>query len=489
MVNLLKYPAMSSLDFGRLDAKEESKVSPDLLMAGYFDFETAAYRVSTGEAWVLVGPKGAGKSACIEHLRLMWADRPDRFLSRWELGSFPVADVTTIQVGTSPGPSSTRAAWEFLLLLRVFESLMGDNGASYGPDVVGFKKALVTAGLIDGPDLRTKFFDWSRTQVKFNIGVFGFEGSPQDSDATPLQLNELLRKAIASVATTSRHIIGVDGLDSFFAQSESQGESLGALLDAAFEVNTYLRDTDARTNVVLAIRHDMFAQMPSTDSAKLGDHAVELDWSRGGLGKGNELWSLVNSKAKASVSDQHSGLALGDVRKAYLAEPIGIGHYNDLPTYLLSHTRFLPRDMIALMNEVKKLHKGSGQVRQDIAKQAVKNYSETYFLREITNNLSRVLPTGSGEKVTVLLDALSAMQSREFNARSLQPELEGIVSKPELRILLKQLFLAGGLGVRSKSGGSVHTNFVFRRSAGGGFSFIADYVLHNSLVVAWHLNW
>lgn len=484
-----KYPALQSLDFGRLDAKEEAAVSPELLRSGYYDFEKAAYRVARREGWVLVGPKGAGKTASLEHLDLMWAGRHDCFLDRWELASFPVADVAGLRVGGSPGPTSTRAAWEFLLLLRVFASLMRDQGASYPGEVTGFHKSLVKAGLIGPADLRTRFDDWSRSTAKFNVLFFTYENESGEIEATPLQLVELLKRAIEMVETSSQHLLAIDGLDSFFAQSETQSESLGALLDAVYDLNTALRGGESRASILLAIRHDMFAKVPSTDSAKLGDHAVELDWSRGGSGAGNELWSLVNAKVRASIPPSFDGLTLGDVRKAYLAQPIGIGPHTDIPGYFLSHTRLLPRDLVALMRELQGVHKGSGQVRQEEAREAVRLYSETYFVREITNNLSRVLPTASSEKVSVLLDALSALPNREFNVRSLQPELDGFVSNEELRVLLKQLFLVGGLGVRSKSQGTTHTNFSFRRTSGGGFSFIADYVLHNSLAVAWNLNW
>lgn len=483
-----KYPPLGSLDFGRLDAREEAKRAPELLLEGFFDFENAAYDVASGQAWVLIGPKGAGKSACLEHLRLTWEGEHDRFLSRWDLGSFPVADVTKIQVGSSLGPTSTQAAWEFLLLLRVFESLVGDQGAAYPGDVTGFRKSLVSAGLLGGPDLRTKFFDWSKTTVKFNVLVLGVEGSTQEVEATPLQLVDLLKRAISSIRTTSRHILSVDGLDSFFAQAQDQRESLGALLDASHEVNHFLIETETRSSVVLAIRHDMFVALPSTDSAKLGDHAVELDWSQGGNSKGEDLWRLINSKARVSVPTSHVGLTLGDVRKAYLAEPIGIGSHRDIPSYLLAQTRLIPRDIVALMTAVQKFHKGAGQVREQSAVAAVKQYADTYFIREMRNNLSHILP-GQSDKVSAFFDALGVLPSREFNAHSLHPELEGIVERQELRALLNQLFLAGGLGVRSRSGGSVHTNFIFRKTSGGGFSFVADYVLHNALVSALNLNW
>jgi hypothetical protein len=483
-----KYPPFGALDFGRLDAREEAKRAPELLLQGFFDFENAAYDVASGQAWVLIGPKGAGKSACLEHLGLTWAGNHDRFLSRWDLASFPVADVTKIQVGSSLGPTSTQAAWEFLLLLRVFESLMRDQSAGYPGEVTGFHKSLVSAGLIGGPDLRTKFFDWSKTTVKFNVLLFGVEGSTQETEATPLQVVELLRRAISYIQTDARHILSVDGLDSFFAQAQDQRESLGALLDASHEVNHFLIETQTRSSVVLAIRHDMFVALPSTDSAKLGDHAVELDWSRGGTSKGDDLWHLINAKARASVPASHVGLTLGDIRKAYLAEPIGVGPHNDLPSYFIAQTRLIPRDLVALMTTLQKSHKGAGQVREQAAIAAVKRYSDAYFIREMRNNLSHVLP-GQSDKVAAFFDALSVLPSREFNANSLRAELDGIVDKPELRALLNQLFLAGGLGVRSRSGGSVHTNFIFRKTSGGGFSFVADYVLHNALVSALNLHW
>lgn len=81
-----------------------------------------------------------------------------------------------------------------------------------------------------------------------------------------------------------------------------QSALTAALVEATLGINAFLADTELRATVVLAIRSDMFGQLPSTDSAKLTDHAVELDWSKGGLGDGNELWKMLNGKAIASVS-------------------------------------------------------------------------------------------------------------------------------------------------------------------------------------------
>ncbi|TFB88230.1 hypothetical protein E3O44_06030 [Cryobacterium algoricola] len=484
----LKYPQLRNLDFGRLSASEEARVSPDLLLSGYHDFQQAAYRIARGTAWVVVGPKGAGKTASIEHLDLMWRTDEMKFLEKWDLASFPVADVTGLQIGTQPGPSSTRAAWEFLILLRIFESLVGDMGITFQGNVVQLTKDLAAAGLIQGPDLRTKFFDWSQTTVKFNVGFVGVD-SGKDSGATAIQIVEILRVAISSMATDSRHVLAIDGLDGFFAQSNQQLDALAALVEAAAGVNAFLEGTKTRSSVLLAIRSDMFSQLPSTDSAKLGDHMVELDWSRGGTGHGNELWSLVNAKAQASVHPSFEGRPLKDVRTAYFESPIGIGPHSSIPAYFLSHTRLLPRDLVALMTEVKGVHGGSSQLTEANARESVRRYSETYFIREVGNGLARVLPGASATKVAAFIESLTTLQSRYFQATDLNEELAGMLDQTELRALLKQLYTIGALGVNTTVNGTRHVNFIYRRTAGGGFSFLREYTLHNSLVVAWNLHW
>lgn len=483
-----RLPFFRDLDFGLLDARDEAQASEGQFQRSYFDFKDAAYRIAAGDAWALVGPKGAGKSAALEYLRITWAPDPMKFLDRWELGDFPVADVTHMQVGAGAGPSSARAAWQFLLLLRVFASLMQDEGASYGREVTQLAKDLRSAGLIGGDDLRTRFGEWTSSTVRYAIAGFGGESTYAEHGATALQLVEVLRLALKRISTSSTHVISIDGLDSFFAQSDDAFDSLAALVDAVFELNLALSSSPLHVSLVVAIRSDMFAQLPSTDSAKMTNHAVELDWSNRGADEGNQLWQVVNRKAVASVLESFDGRRPTDLRRDYLASPIAIKRWNTLPAYLLEHTRLVPRDLIALMRAVRDHHSGPGPVHQSSAQDAVRSYSETYFIREVSNGLSRVLSGPSARKVAGFIDALSALPSKLFSADDLRRELGGLVDDQELRELLKQMFTIGGIGVRSGSGARKHTNFVFRRTAGGGFSYLAEYRLHNALVVAWNIR-
>jgi hypothetical protein len=484
----LKYPRFETLDFGRLSAEEERRVAPNLLQAGYYDHKEAAYKLATGAAYFVIGRKGSGKSAALGHLALKWENRADRFLTSWDLGSFPLADVTTLQIGTKLGPSSTRAAWEFLLLLKVFESLMRDNGRTHPSDVTTLRKSLVAEGLIEGPDLKTRFTEWSSTTVKFPLGTGGFGGERKDSAATALQVAEIVKRAVRAVSTPNRHLITIDGLDSFFAQAEDQMQSLGGLLAAVTSVNHFMQDTGLLFSIVTAIRSDLLLQAPTTDSAKTADNSLEMDWSLGEYGESSQLWELVNRKAKASVQPSFSGQQLGDIRKAYLSGAFNYRNFPSIPDFFIEHTRLLPRDLIALLNALREEQKGSGLVSEQSARSAVRRYGDTYFVREIVNNLSFILPGQSATKVTSFIEALSSLDSRRFLSDNLRQSLEGEVDASEVRILLRQMFTVGAIGIRTGGGKKKHTNFSYRRVAGGGFKYPSEMVLHNALGEAWNIQ-
>lgn len=191
---------LREMRFGQLDASQEAVDDPDLLLQGFYDYREAAYGIASGNTWLLLGPKGAGKSAVLEHLKLTWVDRYDRFFDYWDLRSFPVNDVTQIQTGQSPGAARAQAAWELLLLLRVVDSLARDNGLAAPGIFYSIKSDLVKSGLLTG-DWRTKVVEWSKATVKFNLQVAELGVEFANTPANPLQVTAILRKLISRVST------------------------------------------------------------------------------------------------------------------------------------------------------------------------------------------------------------------------------------------------------------------------------------------------
>lgn len=471
-----------------LDAGDEASVPESrTLLEGYYDHKALARRISAGSAWLVIGPKGSGKSASFEHLRLDWHSSPVHFFSLWQLGGWPVGDVTKIKMGVTEGDASAQGAWEFLLLLRLFDSLTSDQGAVIPAQAVRLRKELEKQGLLGNHDLRTRFVDWSATTVRFSVFGVGAEGSAKSTPVTLYHLTAHLREACGLVRTTSNHRLALDGLDQFFAESDADWRSLAGLVHAVQAVNVYFRSRRLNAGVVLAIRSEIFASLPSTDSAKLLDHSVRLDWTDEGFDSRNLLWDMVNRKVLASVRSADGSNPFKDLRAAYLQEPMQRGMYLEMPQYLLSYTRLLPRDLVAMMRQLQEVHPGSGAVTSDQAVETVRRYSERYFVAEVFNNLHGALQDAVGHKTMAFKEALASVPSRYFTAETLARELDGVFQHEELRPALRRLYAIGAIGIRRGSRGSEHTDFVFRRTEGGSFNFRSELALHSSLAIAWNV--
>lgn len=475
-------PPLRELHFGHLDASEEAVDEPHLLRDGFYDYREAGFGIQTGRAWLILGPKGAGKSAVLEHIRLTWEPRWDRFFSSWNLASFPVNDVTSLQIDQAAGPARNQAAWEFLLLLRVIDSLNKDTGLSAPSSFGKIVKELNKAGLLEG-DWARKVAQWSKQRMTFDAKIIGGEAERTVRSVTALEVSEALRSEIKQVSTDNRHIVALDGLDSFFFEAEDEWASLSGLTQALKDLNRQFREWQLPVTLVAAMRSDIFDVLPGAETNKLKPASVHLDWSAGGIGGQNHLWALATKKAQVTRPE------VTNLVKQYFNAPIAIGPHTEMAEFFLDHTRLLPRDLIALLGFAQRAYGGVKQLPEGNAKLAVQQYAEEYFVGEIFDNLAGVLPFGSARKVASFRDALRTVPTRRFDFSYLEQELEGELEKSEIRALLKQMFETGGVGVRNPSGYRDYTDFVFRKVSGAGFTTRYEFILHDALTRAWNRPW
>jgi energy-coupling factor transporter ATP-binding protein EcfA2 len=471
-------PPFRELHFGQLDASQEAVETPDLLVEGFYDYREAAYGIEAQQVWLLLGPKGSGKSAVLEHLRLRWQDRYDRFFTSWPLSGFPVNDVANINTGQSAGASRAQSAWEFLLLLRIVESLTGDESLSAPQEFRDMHKRLVRSGLLNG-DWLTKVSRWSKNTIKFDVKIFGAESERDAESITPLEVSSYLRRQIATTRTDHHHVVALDGLDTFFFEANDEWTSLAGLMQALHVLNREMRDCGLPVSLVAAMRSDIFDVLPGPEMNKLKPHSVYLDWHAFGIGRDNHLWRLLTRKAAVRRPE------VKNIVTQYLAAPIQIGPHSDLPTFLLENTRLLPRDVIALMTYLQRGYKGNGTVPGENAKRSVEAYTQEYFVGEIFDNLAGILPPTRTRQLANFKDALRTAPSRLFDFEYVTSELEGDLEPNEVKQLLRQMFETGGIGIHHNG----YTDFVFRKISGGGFTVRYQFMLHDALTRAWNRKW
>jgi hypothetical protein len=461
-----------------LDATQEAVSEPALLRDGYYDYRQAVQGILGGEAWLVLGPKGSGKSAVLENIRLNWEGRWNRFFTYWNLAGFPVNDVTNIETGQSRGGSRSQSAWEFLLLLRVVESLANDQSLSAPGSFTSLEKALRDGGFLTSNWLAS-VARWSSSKLKFDAKIIGAEATIDSSSISALDVSAYLREQIALTSTENQHIVAIDGLDSFFFEAADEWKSLAGLMQALWTLNRELRAAALPITIIAAARSDIIDVLPGPEINKLKPHAVHLDWHANGIGAKNHLWTLLSRKVSVSKPE------VTNLVTQYLGAEVHIGPHRSLPEYLLDNTRLLPRDLIALMGYLQRTYRGDRQVTEESAKKAVQIYAEEYFVGEIFDNVAGVLDSAFARQVTSFKDALRTAPSRLFTFEYMTRELAGELDAVQIKQLLKQMFETGGIGVKN----GTHTDFVFRKVSGAGFTTRYEFMLHDALTRAWNRPW
>lgn len=476
-------PTFRELNFGDIDASREAIEDPQLLLDGYYDYRQAAYGIETRHLWLLLGPKGSGKTAVLEHIRLKWDSTPDRFFTLWDLSGFPVNDVTEIATGQSKGASRNQTAWEFLLLLRMISSFENDESLwSTDDSLPRFLAGMKALGFL-ASDWVGAVTRWRVDSIRVDASRLGEKpklGSPGGEAAmNPLELTAYMKEVIQNVRGTGEHKIALDGLDSFFFESSDEWASLAGLIQAMNGLNKWFRERSLPYSFVAAVRSDVFDVLPGPDLNKIKQSAVHLDWNAGGIGRSNGLWHLLTMKAAVGKPK------VKDVVAQYLGRETMVWVYPDIPTLVLDHTRLLPRDVVAAMKFFQLEYGGGSLVPEENAKRAIKRYCQEYFVGEIFDNLAGILAPEKARSLASFREALRTAPTRVFSFAYMVEELAGELDTTEVKQLLKQMFDIGGLGIRN----GAHTDFVYRSVGGAGFSPRHDYLLHDALTRAWNRPW
>src|ERR1700730_18325912 len=155
MVKVSKVTDFRNISFGYRSAEAERRAKPQLLDEGFLDEDGYIERLTEGSSFLVLGHKGSGKSAIAEHIDLSSQGRYDRFVDVLQLRDFPFDQIPLIIPGEGNETIRTNLAWSLLLLLRLFDSLIQDKGATVvSADLERIARELRGLGLLSRPRLR-----------------------------------------------------------------------------------------------------------------------------------------------------------------------------------------------------------------------------------------------------------------------------------------------------------------------------------------------
>jgi hypothetical protein len=485
------------LYFGMSDARNEAISHNAEFVRSYVDLRGTIDDVLADRKFLVLGPKGTGKSAIAWYLRLTESSGT-HFADVLDASVLPLADIPRIQTGQEAGPERTVLAWRFILLCNCLQLLLRSNAAYFEDDreIKRVAKLLREYGFMSDASGKA-LTNISSTTITIPIPKLGeIYKREQRSSLNIYNLTPYLESWVVTALSNTNHILLLDGLDSILLNDPKYDESLASLVQAAYTINQRSLERDSSAFIVLLMRNDVFARIGLSlpDSQKMRDDlSVQLDWRilSGAAGIRSPLMSLVNKKAARA-----SGSLDIDVLNFFphtMTLGSRQGRYRDIPIfqYLLNQTRHTPRDLLRLFEEIRKVaaSQEGGRDRQvlpeAVIREGILKYAKDYFVGAISNEFAGI--EGGPKQASAAISALKNIGKQEFDRADFKRALVelDLEETPRDGRLLELLFYAGALGnVVNTRGGERYLQFYHRRDDSEIY-LKGKFILADPLVHAW----
>lgn len=390
--------------FGKASAENEKTPRfKRLLLQGFLDKYNYTDQLLNEEKFLVLGLKGSGKSALGARLELLSEERDDLIVKNYSLSQkFPHQMFSELIDSKEPQIIRFQYNWEYLILLIFLESFTEDNSIQY-KDILELKellKTLKTLELIPSnsfADLVTKI---KGEKFITNLSHLVDNMKGKESKAKLEYIFNLLREVCFNISVEKKHILIIDGLDAILTRQLRQKNIISALIETADRINREFIIKNINAKLILMCRTDLFESLPGSNLNKIKqDSGIMLNWYEEGTPlDSSNLIQLINLRSKVSLGYDV------DLFNDFL--PFKILPGSRTMKTLLDNTRYRPRDFIQLFNYIQ-LNTKSSRPTKDEVWSGIKQYSVSYFLGEIKNDLDGFLTEDELEKSINLLAMLN----------------------------------------------------------------------------------
>ena len=393
-----------SLFFGYMSAEVERVDEPELLTRGFVDPFNAIHELIHGSRSVVLGDKGAGKSAIREHIDLL--DDPHLAASAGDLSGFSFDTIKQ-----AAGVPSTDEAWRLVLLLQLVNSLERDTGVRGANHVVNEAWADLLANLrqrglifshLGAPTTRI----FRQIQGGLSAGLLNI-GREQSSELNPGHvplLVQTIEAVVFQLRTSTQHVVIIDGLDDVFSDEGQDLQTVASLIRESVRLTTDFRRYSIPARVIVSCRHDVFEALRDPNMNKIAnDRAVVLDWWPSGT-------RLQHSPLVKFI--EHRSKMVSDEVDLWAYFPVYIEGFQKTTHWLFRLTRYTPRDLVVLMKSIQDVVPSSTtELTRDNIIDGAKAYSERYFYHEVRDQLVGFV---EDDRFSKYMQLITSLRKRQF---------------------------------------------------------------------------
>ena len=338
---------LDKLNFGSDDAERDAK---DGFLSKVF-LKTSLYnRVSDGKRELVIGRKGAGKSAlCLTLQKAFKNDGKNVVLVTPKSLSLP--KIQQLKVTSVSKEEAYVLCWKYVLLVKIAIEILAvvhrlklrvkGKSKKLLKEIDFFltangelQKSIWEKDIL----LLNPFSGFSKMSAKIGVFEAGFESSRKDNQidvAGILESFEAKVEELLKDLSQTDLIILIDKIDEVWNPTEESQLMIIGLINAIHDLNSSLQ----RTNILLFLRSDIYDILRFNDGDKVRNLEERINWSD------SELKQLIATRGKVSA-----GLSINeadDLWDLFFEEEVQ--DHNSF-IYILSRTLKRPRELIQFCN-------------------------------------------------------------------------------------------------------------------------------------------
>ncbi|WP_182347790.1 P-loop ATPase, Sll1717 family [Tomitella gaofuii] len=484
---------IKSLYFGEASAEKEVSQNAERFFDTYLDVWDLAERAKANKFFLILGPKGAGKTAAGNYIRFSL----ERLYGKSQVLSTSrnmdelspnISQLTalTSKLVSQNTQGITTDAWKLFIGVQLALLVKADSSSELGryPEFIDLMRELEEAGLVAG-DFPKVLRTVRENRLSFSARFLSHDSTKRKSDEISVSvLGGRLIERIISSQTDAHYLLMIDGLDRVIADNDAYWLSLASLLMAASDIHNRILAESAPIHLFVMCRSDVFRKVKFADADKIvGDSTIFIDWANQQTRvEDNHLWDYIAKKAEIQVSDIFDALpSYVEVGRRSNKGPKRIKPVD----YLYSSTRATPREMTMLMRQLQEVVPRGGGITSDRLRKAVDNFASRDLLSILNAESAGILSEVMRSRLSGVIGGLPRATS--ITKLDLEQSLrENDLDAGGAEGLAEYLFMAGLLGNYNAQTGYVQ--FYYRRDTYA-FRRSGPWILHRGLAYAYNVPW
>ncbi len=473
---------LKDFEFGFADATKEYSRNPEIFYKAFCDSRNVVDKLINSYQYILIGPKGVGKSAYSAKIQLI--SQKDNSIVTYPIDlcdfEFTTFAKTSIDENVS-GTQKFKTSWDFIFLWTIYKILYNNLEMKEVADVNDTIHLLDKLGFSIEDGYKNDVTKLSKIKVGTNIKVFDlsyekeFSTKPNSYIERISLVSELMLKRLRNIYLNDRKIIVlIDGLDDVLRYKKNKADIIASMIRSSDYINNYMLKNKQKIKIVLLIREDIIRMINDPDMNKIiQDDSICLSWDK-------QLDELKNIVTKRLTLSGISECQATNYLNTLFPPKIRQKNYWD---YILDFTLYKPRDILQFFKYCQTEYPNKNKLSLSETQNVLKVYSNKYFIEEMKNELAGFI---DDELIISIPSVFRRLGGRQFDVTELNrltnEQLPNKISVEKTKEQLLYLFEAGYVGQLVSNGKNKRESVIFKyRNPTARIDYYQKFIIHRGL--------